>query len=299
MDNTSGQGKGAVMPEEAKGLAWGAFFWQWIWGIFNRVWLSFLVFVPVIGLAVPFVLLFKGRQWAWQSKTWESVEEFNRVQRKWAIAGLIFLAVAVLAIVAAIAFVGFAGDSAPPPKPAVASAPVAKPAPPKPAPQPAAQPAAPAPAPVVAEPAKPEPVAAAPAVAAPATPAKDRPKRAPRRAAPAQAELLSGPAPSAPPPEPRVYTPQYNDLMTAVLRPDPAGVMELLALGRWVDKADDSGATPLIAAVRLRDLRMAELLLSRGANPNAFTKGGSTPLSIARLNGDSAMTALLQRNGAR
>ena len=67
---------------------------------------------------------------------------------------------------------------------------------------------------------------------------------------------------------------------------------------RWVDKADGSGATPLIAAVRLRDMRMAELLLSRGANPNAFTKGGSTPLSIARLNGDTAMTALLQRNGA-
>jgi ankyrin repeat protein len=44
---------------------------------------------------------------------------------------------------------------------------------------------------------------------------------------------------------------------------------------------------------------MAELLLSRGANPNASGGKGVTPLSVARANGDAAMASLLQRHGAR
>ena len=39
------------------------------------------------------VLAFKGREWAWKNKEWESVEHFNRVQRKWSIAGFIFVIV--------------------------------------------------------------------------------------------------------------------------------------------------------------------------------------------------------------
>lgn len=311
MANTSGEGKGAVVPEEVKGLCWGAFLWTFIWGIGNRVWLSLIVLVPVVGWIMAFVLLFKGRQWAWENKTWESVEEFNRVQRKWTKAWFILMGgVAALGIAAAILLAMLSEKSPPPPVPAPVSAPAPKPTPKATPPAAAAAPKSPPES--VAEAPKAPPVAAAPApapapasapVAAPpvsaqpaAAPASDRPKRARRAPAPGP-ELLS--TANVPVPEPKVFMPKYNDLMTAVLKPDRAGAAELLDLGRWVDKPDANGVTPLIAAVRLRDTGMVELLLSRGANPNMSVRSGLTPLAIARLNSDAAMASLLQRNGAR
>lgn len=320
MDNTSGQGKGSAVPEEIKGLSWGGFFWNWIWGLFNRVWLSLLVFVPVVGMVVPFVLLFKGREWAWQNKSWESVEHFNSVQRKWGIAALIFLGIGVALIAAGVMMGGLSGDS-PSSTQAEMKPPPAKPAQPSssataPRPAPAAQ-AKPAPSP---EPASPAPSAKAPDAAAEAP--KD--SKAPAVAAAAPAPVLvaatttakaDAPAPrprvrrelppqplamyTPPAVAPKVHTPKYNDLMTAVLKPDREGVSHLLELGRWVDKPDANGITPLLAAVRNRDTAMAELLLARGANANVSASNGFNALMISRANGDSAMTTLLQRAGAR
>jgi hypothetical protein len=104
MNNTSGQGKGAVVPDEIKHWNWGAFLWTWIWGIGNSSYLAFLVFVPLLGFVMPFVLGAKGSSWAWQNKQWESVEHFKRVQRKWALWGVGFLVLFVAAIAAAIFF---------------------------------------------------------------------------------------------------------------------------------------------------------------------------------------------------
>ena len=87
--------------------------------------------------------------------------------------------------------------------------------------------------------------------------------------------------------------------MTAVLKPDREGVAELLDLGRWVDKPDSNGVTPLQAAVRNRDVPMTELLLKRGANVNASGPDGVTALAIARANGDAAMASRLQGSGAK
>lgn len=87
------------VPEEIKGLNWGAFFLNWIWGIFNGVWLALLCLVPCINIVMPFVLLFKGNEWAWKAKPWPSVEEFKRVQGLWAKWGVgIFLAGLVLGV---------------------------------------------------------------------------------------------------------------------------------------------------------------------------------------------------------
>lgn len=91
MENTSGQGKNTVVPQEIKGLAWGAFFWNFIWGIFNRTWIALLALIPLVNLVMAFVLLLKGREWAWRNKRWDSVEHFNKIQRRWAIAGLIVI----------------------------------------------------------------------------------------------------------------------------------------------------------------------------------------------------------------
>ena len=93
-----------------------------------------------------------------------------------------------------------------------------------------------------------------------------------------------------PAPEARRGTPgpKYNDLMTAVLNRDAAGVNELIAFGRWPDKPDSQGVTPLMAAAMLGDTTNAEALLKAGANPDAAVR-------IARERRDSAMTALLER----
>jgi ankyrin repeat protein len=82
--------------------------------------------------------------------------------------------------------------------------------------------------------------------------------------------------------------PKYNDLMTAVMVADPAAVRELLAMGKWPDKPDSHGTTPLMAAAMRGDQMSAQLLLKAGADP-------SRALAVARQRGDAAMTELLER----
>lgn len=87
--NTSGMGPKAAVPAGLGSWNWGGFLLTWIWGIGNNVWWSFLVFVPYLGaLVMPWVLAFKGNEWAWQSKRWDSIEHFKRVQHTWAMWGL-------------------------------------------------------------------------------------------------------------------------------------------------------------------------------------------------------------------
>jgi hypothetical protein len=99
MENTSGQGKQAVLPAEMAGWSWnwGAFFFNWVWGIFNKTYIALLMFVPVVNIVMPFILGLKGNAWAWRNKTWESYEHFRRVQRKWAVWGVIVFLVSLLA----------------------------------------------------------------------------------------------------------------------------------------------------------------------------------------------------------
>lgn len=94
--NTSGQGANAVVPAEIQGLNWGAFLLNWIWGIGNSTWIALLCFIPVVNIIMAFALLFKGNEWAWRNKQWQSVEHFKATQRKWAIAGLAILVLGVV-----------------------------------------------------------------------------------------------------------------------------------------------------------------------------------------------------------
>ncbi|MEN3929561.1 hypothetical protein WJT86_00630 [Microvirga sp. W0021] len=88
-ENTSGTGPYAAVPLGVPGWSWGAFCLSWIWGIFNNVYIALLVFIPIANIIMMFVLGVKGREWAWRNKRWQSVEHFNKVQKKWSIAGLI------------------------------------------------------------------------------------------------------------------------------------------------------------------------------------------------------------------
>ena len=131
----------------------------------------------------------------------------------------------------------------------------------------------------------PKPVEAKPApVAKAAPPPPPVAKAAPP--APPVPKVASVPVPI--PRGPSVPGPRFNDLMTAVMHRDAAGVQELLALGKWPDKPDSRGLTPLAAAVMLGDTASVETLLKGGANP------GTAWRVVNELN-DPAMRALLDR----
>jgi ankyrin repeat protein len=66
---------------------------------------------------------------------------------------------------------------------------------------------------------------------------------------------------------PRVVAPKYNDVMTPVVFRDLAGLSEVLALGKWPDKPDSLGRTPLMVALEIGRPDIAELLLKAGADP--------------------------------
>jgi hypothetical protein len=88
------------VPAEIDRWNWGAFLLNWIWGIGNNVFIALLVFVPLLGLVMPFVLGAKGSRWAWRNGRWESIEHFKRVQRAWAKWAVILYIVAAAALVA-------------------------------------------------------------------------------------------------------------------------------------------------------------------------------------------------------
>jgi uncharacterized RDD family membrane protein YckC len=185
----------------------------------------------------------------------------------------------------------------------------ARPAPkavPQPAPVPVAkapeQPAPPGPAPTAPTPA---PVAVAtPAPVAVATPAPEpipMPKPAASKAKPKMAvakpklypsELKIVTQPSRPAGQPdelkRVTGLRHNDLMSAVLAGDLQSVNELLRLGKWADKPDSQGVTPLMVAVEHGDTGIAAALLDAGANPRPANQ-------LAQKRGDGEMMVLLAR----
>ena len=80
-----------MVPTEAQRWNWGAFLLNWIWGLAHNTPLALLVFVPCAGWAMPFVLGARGGAWAWQNRRWESIEQFQKTQRQWALAALALL----------------------------------------------------------------------------------------------------------------------------------------------------------------------------------------------------------------
>jgi hypothetical protein len=80
--------------------------------------------------------------------------------------------------------------------------------------------------------------------------------------------------------------------MTAVMYRDADGVNELLRLGKWPDKPDRRGATPLMVAAGLGDVRTAEALLRAGADARL-----AVPVAEERRDGD--MIVLLKRYSGR
>jgi uncharacterized RDD family membrane protein YckC len=207
-----------------------------------------------------------------------------------------------------------APPQAPAAKPAASPVQVAQaPAPPAPKPVPETKPA-PAPKPVAAPAPATKPADAPAAAAKPAASPMVKPEPAKDAAAPKAQEPVEA-KPAAPPPAPQMQAeplvplvrpaaalppgPRFNDVMTAVLYSDPATVAQLLSLGRWPDKRDSNGLTPLMVAAANGDTAIAQLLLERGADPDLQAPGGATALDFALERGEARTTQLLQRKARR
>jgi uncharacterized RDD family membrane protein YckC len=152
---------------------------------------------------------------------------------------------------------------------------------------------APAPAKAVAQPA----AAAEPVkVATPVAPKEEQPAKAEpvaqERAPAKEASLIPVRMAAGPVYESKL---RFNDLVTAVLYQDAGTVNDLLAFGKWPDKADSTGMTPLMIAVSLGQAEIAQALLKAGADPQRVGPGGVTAISIARERKDAALLGLLQR----
>ncbi|MDH5324679.1 MAG: hypothetical protein OEZ68_07695 [Gammaproteobacteria bacterium] len=102
-ENNSGMGGAIECPPGVKGWSWGAFLLNWIWAIGNKTWVGLLAFLPYIGFVVAIVLGIKGREWAWKNKRWDSLEHFNRVQKKWSVWALVLTGIMIVGMVLAIA----------------------------------------------------------------------------------------------------------------------------------------------------------------------------------------------------
>jgi len=104
--NSSGHGSMAQLPAQLQGLNWGGFFLTFWWAIFNQSWIALLCLVPYIGWIMPFVVLFKGNEWAWQNRRFDSPEQFQAVQKSWAKWGVAWAITSfvfgVIAVIAAI-----------------------------------------------------------------------------------------------------------------------------------------------------------------------------------------------------
>lgn len=98
-------GQNGSVPQCLKKWSWGGFMFGWFWGVFNRVYWPLVVFIPILGmlagLVIAFVLGANGNTYAWE-KFDGTPEEFDAKQRRWKIAGLIFLGISLLGVITTI-----------------------------------------------------------------------------------------------------------------------------------------------------------------------------------------------------
>lgn len=68
--------------------------------------------IPFIGpLALAIWFGFKGNQWAWESKDWESVEQFNEVQTNWVRVWLILFILGLIFTLKTFLFLVYIGNT--------------------------------------------------------------------------------------------------------------------------------------------------------------------------------------------
>ena len=75
---------------------WGAFMLYPIWGFFNGCWWAFLVALAFGWTIIPAVIFgVYGTRWAWENRSWVSVEDFEQTQKSWATWGIALFCVSL------------------------------------------------------------------------------------------------------------------------------------------------------------------------------------------------------------
>ena len=83
------------IPEEIKGLNWGAFFNPLLWSIFHNTYVGLLCLFPALGLLMSIIFLVNGNEWGWKNRQFDSIEQFKKVQHIWLIWGLILFIIGI------------------------------------------------------------------------------------------------------------------------------------------------------------------------------------------------------------
>ncbi len=104
-----GKISGQIPHDPVKRFNWGAFWGTWIWGLFNKtyitLWMLLLWFTPA-GFAWAVICGIKGNEWAFKNKGFgtENIEEFQKGQRNQAIFWNVFAGFVMFVMPVLIAF---------------------------------------------------------------------------------------------------------------------------------------------------------------------------------------------------
>ena len=71
------------MPDGIARFSWAALFGGPIWAVTFKVWWGLGSLLPVVGIPILFILAFRGREAAWKTGRWQTLEAFEAAQKKW------------------------------------------------------------------------------------------------------------------------------------------------------------------------------------------------------------------------
>jgi uncharacterized protein len=94
------------------------------------------------------------------------------------------------------------------------------------------------------------------------------------------------------------YNSYTQDIFTAIENNDYKKIESIVKKTSEIDVTNSKGVTPLWLATYKEDTISMKLLLDNGANPNAPTSGGTTPIFIPAINGKLILAKILTKYGA-
>ncbi len=108
---TPGKITSSLPYDYTKEFNWGAFFGGWIWGLFNKTFVTLwdlLLFFTPFGFLFRLICGLKGNEWAFNNKKWDDVEKFNKSQENqtifWCIFSLVLIPIIYTIILFSVSF---------------------------------------------------------------------------------------------------------------------------------------------------------------------------------------------------